>query len=254
MADVFCKKCYFGNETFTVKGVQFTMIAVEGGTFTMGATPEQGSDAESDEKPTHQVTLSDYYIGETEVTQALWQVVMGNTVSQIASENGWNTYGVGDNYPMYDISYNDCKDFVLKLNSMTGKNFRLPTEAEWEFAARGGNKSRGYKYSGSNDVDDVAWYWVNSVSETHPVKTKQVNELGIYGMSGNVSEWCSDWYGDYSSAAQTNPKGAITGSNRVYRGGSRYINARYCRSSSRGYNNPVSGCNHLGFRLALSAE
>ena len=245
---------FFENQTFTVKGVQFTMIAVEGGTFTMGATPEQGSDAYSDEKPAHQVTLSKYYIGETEVTQALWKTVMGKTVSQIASENGESTYGVGDNYPMYFISWNDCQEFIRKLNVLTGKNFRLPTEAEWEFAARGGINSRGYKYSGSNNVDNVAWYEDNSGDKTHPVKTKQPNELGIYDMSGNVWEWCQDWCGSYSSAAQTNPKGATTGSRRVHRGGSWRGIAGSCRSSYRNLIIPGNRLSNLGFRLVLSAE
>ena len=269
-----------GNQTFTVKGVEFTMVAVEGGTFTMGATPEQGKDVKSDEKPAHQVTLSSYYIGETEVTQALWEAVMGktvsqiaseisrgtevtqalwkavmgNTVSQIASEISRKTYGVGDNYPMYYISWDDCQEFIQKLNALTGKNFRLPTEAEWEYAARGGNKSRGYKYSGSNNIGDVAWYKDNSGKKTHPVKTKQANELGIYDMSGNVWEWCQDWYGKYSSNAQTNPTGPATASNRVSRGGSWGDGARYCRSLIRGGINPGDRDNTLGFRLVLSAE
>ena len=246
MADVFCKKCYFGNETFTVKGVQFTMIAVEGGTFTMGATPEQGSDAYEREKPTHQVTLSNYYIGETEVTQALWQAVIGNNPSNFK----------GDNLPVEYISWDDCQEFIKKLNVLTGKNFRLPTEAEWEFAARGGKKSRGYKYSGSNNIDGVAWYGDNSGYETHTVKTKQANELGIYDMSGNVGEWCQDWYGydSYSSAAQTNPKGPNSGSCRVNRGGSLDFSARRCRSSYRCYCDPDVRGRNLGFRLVLSAE
>ena len=248
MADVFCKKCYFGNETFTVKGVEFTMIAVEGGTFTMGATPEQGSDAEDWEKPTHQVTLSSYYIGETEVTQALWQAVMGKNPS-------WYK---GDNLPVEEVSWNDCQDFIKKLNALTGKNFRLPTEAEWEYAARGGNKSRGYKYSSSNNIGNVAWYKNNSAYKEHPFKTKRPNELGIYDMSGNVWEWCSDWYEDYSSAAQTNPKGATTGSYRVIRGGAwRDVwvdGAENCRSSSRGRYSSSRRERDLGFRLVLSAE
>ena len=267
-----------GNQTFTVKGVEFTMVAVEGGTFTMGATPEQGKDVKSDEKPAHQVTLSSYYIGETEVTQALWEAVMGktvsqiaseisrgtevtqalwkavmgNTVSQIASEISRKTYGVGDNYPMYYISWDDCQEFIQKLNALTGKNFRLPTEAEWEYAARGGNKSRGYKYSGSNNIGDVAWYKDNSGKKTHPVKTKQANELGIYDMSGNVWEWCQDWYGKYSSNAQTNTTGPATASNRVSRGGSWGDGARYCRSLIRGGINPGDRDKGLGFRLVLS--
>ena len=237
---------FFENQTFTVKGVQFNMIAVEGGTFTMGATPEQGSDAYEREKPTHQVTLSNYYIGETEVTQALWQAVIGNNPSNFK----------GDNLPVEYISWDDCQEFIKKLNVLTGKNFRLPTEAEWEFAARGGKKSRGYKYSGSNNIDGVAWYGDNSGYETHTVKTKQANELGIYDMSGNVGEWCQDWYGydSYSSAAQTNPKGPNSGSCRVNRGGSLDFSARRCRSSYRCYCDPDVRGRNLGFRLVLSAE
>ena len=230
------------NKTFTVKGVKFTMVAVEGGTFTMGATSEQGSDAAGDEKPTHQVTLSSYYIGKTEVTQALWKAVMGKNPSKFK----------GDNLPVENVSWDDCQEFIKKLNALTGKNFRLPTEAEWEYAARGGNKSRSYKYSGSNNIDDVAWYNKNSENRTHPVKTKQSNELGIYDMCGNVWEWCQDRYGDYSSATQTNPKGATTGSNRVNRGGSSGSYGRYCRSSYRSYNTPGYSDKFLGLRLALT--
>ena len=228
--------------TFFVDGVEFKMIGVEGGTFTMGATSEQGSEADDDEKPTHSVTLSSYYIGETEVTQALWQAVMGNNPSWFK----------GYNLPVESISYEDIQGFITKLNQKTGKTFRLPTEAEWEFAARGGNKSKGYKYSGSNNLNDVAWYDGNSNSKTHPVKTKQANELGLYDMSGNIWEWCSDWYGDYSSSSQTNPSGANSGSNRVVRGGSWGINARRCRVSDRDYGNPSYSYYDLGFRLALA--
>ena len=231
------------NQTFTVAGVSFTMVFVEGGTFTMGATSEQGSDADDDEKPTHRVTLSDYYIGETEVTQALWKAVMGSNPS----------YFKGDNLPVEQVSYDDVKTFITKLNQKTGKTFRLPTEAEWEYAARGGGKSKGYKYSGSNNIDDVAWYYGNSNNKTHPVKTKRPNELGIYDMSGNVWEWCSDWYGAYSSSSQTNPTGPSSGSNRVPRGGSWYNFARYCRVSNRSdYYFPSHRINYLGFRLALA--
>ena len=230
------------NKTFTVKGVTFTMVAVEGGTFMMGATSEQVSDADSDEKPVHQVTLSSYYIGQTEVTQALWEAVMGNNPS--ISE--------GDNKPVEEVSWDDCQTFVSKLNQLTGKRFRLPTEAEWEYACRGGKKSRGYKYSGSNTIDDVAWYGGNSSNETHTVATKSPNELGIYDMSGNVYEWCQDWKGSYSSAAQTNPTGASSGSYRVYRGGSWIYYAKYCRSSFRNCITPDSRSGNLGLRLALS--
>ncbi len=226
----------------TVSGVTFTMVAVEGGTFMMGATSEQGSDAFSDEKPVHQVTLSSYYIGQTEVTQALWKAVMGNNPSE----------SKGDNKPVECVSWDDCQDFVIKLNQLTGKRFRLPTEAEWEYACRGGKKSRGYKYSGSNTIDDVAWYYDNSKRKTHPVATKSPNELGIYDMIGNVWEWCQDWNGSYSSAAQTNPTGASSGSCRVDRGGCWSSYAKDCRSSNRRGNAPDDRGLNLGLRLALS--
>ena len=242
------------NKTFTVKGVTFTMVAVEGGTFMMGATSEQGSDAHYGEKPVHQVTLSSYYIGQTEVTQALWKAVMGTTISEQRDKVGtsWSLYGEGDNFPMYYISWDDCQTFVSKLNQLTGKRFRLPTEAEWEYACRGGKKSRGYKYSGSNTIDDVAWYTSNSKRKTHPVATKSPNELGIYDMSGNVYEWCQDWYGSYSSAAQTNPTGASSGSVRVHRGGGWFNYAKFCRSSDRNGYLPDYRSSNLGLRLVLS--
>ncbi len=227
---------------FTVNGISFKMVFVEGGTFTMGATEEQGSDAFSDEKPTHSVTLSDYYIGETEVTQELWKAVMGKNPS----------YFKGNDLPVERVSYKDVQKFITKLNQKTGKTFRLPTEAEWEYAARGGKKSKGYKYSGSNNINDVAWYYDNSNSKTHSVKTKQPNELGIYDMSGNVEEWCSDWYGDYTSYSQTNPQGPSSGSYRVIRGGSWSFNAKGCRVASRIHIYPSNGYDDLGFRLALS--
>ena len=236
----------FSNKTFTVNGVSFDMIAVKGGTFTMGGTSEQGSDAYDSEKPTHSVTLSDYYIGKFEVTQELWRAVMGNEPTY---NDGWTKeYGRGNNYPAYRISWNDCQEFIKKLNQKTGANFRLPTEAEWEYAARGGNKSKGYKYSGSNTIGNVEWY---SSSKTHQVGTKSPNELGIYDMSGNVLEWCQDWYGDYSSGSQTNPTGPSSGFNRVSRGGSWSEYAMFCRVSCREYNTPDARRNHLGFRLAL---
>ncbi|MCI6461408.1 MAG: formylglycine-generating enzyme family protein [Prevotella sp.] len=230
------------NKTFTVKGVTFTMVAVEGGSFMMGATSEQGSDARDDEKPVHQVTLSSYYIGQTEVTQALWKAVMGNNPSA----------NKGDNKPVEKVSWNDCQDFVIKLNQLTGKRFRLPTEAEWEYACRGGKKSMGYKYSGSNTIRDVAWYRSNSSFKTHSVGTKSPNELGIYDMSGNVYEWCQDWCGSYSSTAQTNPTGALSGSWRVIRGGGCVNSAKLCRSSYRSIYVPDYCSFDLGLRLVLS--
>ena len=209
----------------------------------MGATSEQGSDAYNNEKPVHSVTLSDYYIGETEVTQELWQAVMGINLSYFSGY---------PQRPVETVSWNDCQTFITKLNELTGKNFRLPTEAEWEYAARGGNKSKGYKYSGSNTIRDVAWYDGNCGSATHDVKTKQANELGIYDMSGNVWEWCQDWYGIYSSNSQTNPTGPSSGSSRVLRGGSWSGSARRCRVSFRGSHYPGNRINYSGFRLALS--
>ena len=229
---------------FTVNGVSFNMIAVEGGTFQMGATSEQGSDAYGDEKHVHSVTLSDYYIGETEVTQELWEAVMGSNPSVFSGY---------PQRPVECVSWNNCQEFITKLNNLTGKNFRLPTEAEWEYAARGGNKSNGYKYSGSNTIGNVAWYTDNSGFETHDVKTKQANELGIYDMSGNVWEWCQDWYGSnyYSNSPSTNPTGPTSGSARVLRGGGWYDNAGYCRVSYRNFDIPGSRGNNSGFRLIL---
>ena len=226
---------------FSIGNVRFEMVRVEGGTFTMGATAEQGSDANEDEKPAHQVTLSSYMIGKTEVTQELWEAVMGSNPSDFK----------GSNLPVEEVSWEDCQTFIRKLNALTGKNFRLPTEAEWEFAARGGNNSRGYKYSGSNTLSNVAWYDDNSSDKTHPVATKAPNELGIYDMSGNVWEWCSDWYGSYSSSSQYNPTGSNTGSHRVARGGCGDYYARDCRVSIRDFIDPAYLDNYLGLRLAL---
>ena len=220
------------------------MVFVKGGTFTMGATAEQGSDAYDSEKPTHSVTLSDYYIGKYEVTQAQWRAVMGNNPSKFT----------GDNNPVEQVSWNDVQEFITKLNAQTGKRFRLPTEAEWEYAARGGNQSKGYKYSGGNSISEVAWYDNNSGSKTHPVGQKTPNELGIYDMSGNVWEWCQDWYGSYSSSSQTNPTGPSSGSYRVLRGGCWYTFAGICRVSNLTYYNPDYRSDYFGFRLALSAD
>jgi len=226
-------------ETITVNGVSFNMVRVDGGTFMMGATSEQGNDVW--DGPAHQVTLSTYSIGETEVTQVLWQAVMGSNPSNRK----------GDNLPVEQVSWKDCQKFIKKLNQLTGRRFRLPTEAEWEYAARGGNKSRGYKYSGSNNIVDVAWYDDNSSRKTHSVKTKQANELGLYDMSGNVWEWCQDWYGSYSSGSQTNPTGPPSGPGRVNRGGSWSDLARGCRVSYRSGDSPGYAGHFLGLRLAL---
>ena len=248
------------NITIPVKdGISIDMVRVEAGTFTMGATPEMVNPWDG-EKPTHQVTLTnDYYIGKYEVTQALWKAVMGNNPS----------YFKGDDLPVEQVSWYDCQEFISKLNSITGKSFRLPTEAEWEYAARGGKENRvlrsiissvwsvarvvkGYQYSGSNNISDVAWYEDNSDSKTHAVGSKQGNELGIYDMSGNVWEWCQDWKGTYSSSSQVNPTGANSGSERVFRGGCWFYAAGYCRSSYRYFFTPDIRSYTLGFRLVLS--
>ena len=226
------------------------MVKVKGGTFTMGATAEQGSDPSDDEKPAHRVTLSDYYIGKYEVTQAEWEAVMGEK----PTSDGYNwtsEYGIGGNYPAYYISWNDCDAFIRKLNEMTGLNFKLPTEAQWEFAARGGNKSRGYKFSGGDYID-------RSGRKTHPVGDKQANELGLHDMSGNVYEWCSDRYGKsyYSSSPQLDPIGPGSGLDRVLRGGS-WLTALVIsggsanRVTSRYHSAVTSRYNSHGMRLAL---
>ena len=240
-----------------VSGFSFDMVYVEGGTFLMGATEEQGEDYDSDEKPVHSVTLSDYYIGKYEVTQGLWEAVMGTGVEEQMEKAGESDlYGVGDDYPMYYVSWDDAQEFVKKLNKLTGKNYVLPSEAQWEYAARGGVKSRGYKYSGSNTIDDVAWYnWFwpsdNSETSTYPVGAKLPNELGIYDMSGNVWEWCGDRRGLYSDVSQTDPTGPSSGFFRVCRGGGWNDDARDCRVSCRCPGIPASRAYRLGFRVAL---
>ena len=231
-----------GERVYTVDGVSFTMIEVEGGTFTMGLT---GTQLESEEEwalPTHTVTLSSYNIGKTEVTQELWQAVMGYNPS---------AYPGDPNRPVESISWNDCQSFITKLNQMTGENFRLPTEAEWEFAARGGNKTQGYMYSGSNDLDAVAWYSDNNNNtSSFPVGQKDANELGIYDMSGNLWEWCQDWFGDYTADPQVNPTGPSTGSDRVVRGGAFFNGQVGQRVWFRNYTTPTNSAEGLGMRLA----
>ena len=234
--------------TVEIGDVSFKMVAVEGGTFNMGSND---SEAYINEKPVHSVTLSDYYIGETEVTQALWKAVMGSNPSKFK----------GSSNPVEEVSYNDCIDFINKLNTLlagqlpAGRKFRLPTEAEWEFAARGGNKGKNnnYKYSGSNSIDAVAWYDGNIGDKTHPVKGKQPNELGLYDMSGNVDEWCNDCYGSdyYSSSPQTNPQGPSSGEFRVFRGGSWYNGVQGCRVALRSCDGPDNRYSYSGLRLAF---
>lgn len=230
-------------ETFTVNGVSFKMIKVEGGTFMMGATEEEDADYQVFKgSPKHQVTLSDYSIGETEVTQELWLAVMGSNPSA-------NT---GDLLrPVENVNWFDCDTFIMRLNALTGKEFRLPSEAEWEFAAHGGNLTQGYIYAGSDSIDEVAWYIANSDNVTHAVATKAPNELGIYDMNGNAEEWCNDWYYLYTEEPVTNPTGPETGRSRVHRGG-RYSGAvKFCRITRRDGFSPGVRRTYMGLRLAM---
>ena len=218
------------------------MVPVEGGMFMMGATAEQGDDAFDDESPAHQVTVSSFSIGKYEVTQEEWEAVRGENPSGFKGDK---------KRPVENVSWDDCQEFISKLNELTGKQFRLPTEAEWEFAARGGNKNlEQTKYAGGADIDAVAWYYDNSGSTTHPVGEKSPNALGLYDMSGNVREWCEDYYGPYDSSTQKDPKGPASGSDRVIRGWSWGNYARICRVSCRYRNNPSNRININGFRLA----
>ncbi|MCR5820686.1 MAG: formylglycine-generating enzyme family protein [Bacteroidaceae bacterium] len=219
-----------------------SMVFVEGGTFTMGAAKNQLKDAESDEKHPHQVTLSDYYICKYEVTQELWMLVMETNPSHFK----------GAHKPVENITWDDAQVFIKKLNELTGLQFRMPTEAEWEYAARGGKLSKGYKYAGSNSINEVAWYNGNSGNSTHDVGEKAPNELGLFDMSGNVYEWCQDWKAPYPSAAQTNPVGAEEGTNRVNRGGRWCGSSRACRTSDRSMSSPDYHFYHLGMRLAIT--
>ena len=223
-------------------GVVIELIKVEAGNFTMGATSANEKPDEN-EKPAHEITLSqNYYIGKYEVTQEVWKAVMGNNPSKFK----------GNNLPVEMVSWKDCQKFIDKLNRITGEHFRLPSEAEWEYAARGGNKSNGYLYSGSDNLDEVAWYNENSGKRTHNVGTKKANELGIYDMSGNVMEWCQDWFGFYTVSSRINPTGPNTGTLRINRGGCWYSYPWYCRSLSRNKISPDDSYFNLGFRLALS--
>ena len=234
----------YNNGVLKVGSVEYPMVYVSGGSFDMGATSEQtANNPKSAEYPVHRVTLSGYSIGKYEVTQELWEAVMGSNPS----------YFKGARKPVELVSWDNCQEFIRKLNDLTGANFRLPTEAEWEFAARGGNSSRGYRYSGSDSIGNVAWYEDNSGSQTHDVGLKSPNELGIYDMSGNVYEWCSDWYGSYSSSSQTNPKGPGSGSSRVHRGGNWggnwVFDAGRCRVSHRSRTSPDLRLINIGLRL-----
>ena len=228
-------------EVFTVKGVSFKMVHVESGTFKMGANTGD-TEAYNDEKKAHEVTLSGYWISETQVTQELWLAVMDENPSKFKGD---------PNLPVEYVSFEDCKEFIKRLNKLTRREFRLPTEAQWEFAARGGNLSKGYKYAGGDDIYAMAWFNRNSERKTHPVRELAPNELGIYDMSGNVHECCNDWFGNYSPSANTDPTGPKKGFQRVCRGGCCVDPSRHCRISFRTTISPKDKTDFLGLRLAL---
>jgi len=218
--------------------LNFDMVYVRGGTFTMGS-----NEGDADEKPTHQVTLSDFYIGKYEVTQKQWKALMGTNPSEFK----------GDNLPVEKVSWNDVQEFIKKLNAKTGKKYSLPTEAQWEYAAGGGANNRT-KWAGTNSESSVGtyiWYDGNSGNKTYPIGTKNPNQLGIYDMSGNVWEWCLDWYGNYSSDSQTNTKGAQSGTHRIGRGGGWGDYNPYCRVTNRSKGIPTNTINDLGFRIVF---
>lgn len=223
-----------------VNGVPFQMIWIEGGTFQMGLLPDQKNIKSSEQ--TISVSLNNYYIGESEVTQALWKAVMGSNPS----------IHIGDGKPVDNVSWEDCQEFIRKLNLITGKTFRLPTEAEWEFAARGGNNGDKWAYSGSNEIEDVAWYGRNSRNNTFPVKSKKSNSLGLYDMSGNVHEWCNDWYEDYESHAQSDSSKPNSSKGKIIRGGCYSSSKDSCSVTFRSYGGADKSNLRVGFRLALS--
>ena len=238
----------------TALGLNMKMIYVEGGTFMMGA-PDDDMDAADNEKPQHKVTLDSYYIAEFEVTQYQWEKVMGTNIYQQQDKaNEPTIMGVGNDFPMYYINTEEAKKFCKKLTKLTGKRYNLPTEAQWEFAARGGNKSKGFTYSGSNNVDEVAWYEDDRPTNIqHPVGQKQANELGLYDMSGNVWERCLDEYGSYSLKNQTNPVGTLGDDYNdelvVVRGGGFDGPAYCCRITYRGLTPPSFRFDRHGFRV-----
>ncbi|MBR4828601.1 MAG: SUMF1/EgtB/PvdO family nonheme iron enzyme [Muribaculaceae bacterium] len=229
----------------TVNGVTFVMVPVQGGTFTMGATVDEGMYARRNEYPAHKVTLWGYYISESEVTQEQWLAV--------TNDSTWDYQGDLQR-PMVNVSLFDCAKFVDQLTALSGKIFRMPTEAEWEFAARGGSEGVRYRFSGSDYADEVAWYSDNSGGSTHPVKTKMPNSLGIYDMSGNVLEWCQDWYSSYNETPETNPVGPESGLTNVVRGGAWDFSYSLCHVTCRNNFDPYTRADDLGFRIVMNMD
>ena len=243
---------------FSVNGVPFTMVEVPGGVFRMGCSGPEG-ECDPSAMPAHEVQLSDFCIGQTEVTQGLWQAVMGTSLAKQRDTNNkkGKLNGEGANYPMYYISWNDCQSFIDKLNEVLAPQlgnlrFCLPTEAQWEYAAQGGEVASKPRFSGNNIISSVAWYKSNSGGKTHPVAAKAANALGIYDMTGNVREWCHDYGGDYSTEPQTDPVGAPAGLLRIVRGGAYNNSELFCPIVNRGYDRPKKGSDNTGMRLALS--
>lgn len=231
--------------TITVKDLTFEMVRVKGGTFTMGCSNAKDKDCYDNEFPAHEVTVDSFAIGKLEVTQQLWVAVMEKNPSK------WKN----DSLPVERVSWEKVQIFIDKLNRITGRTFRLPTEAEWEYAARGGEKSKNHKYAGcSQDLGSYAWYGPNADSHTHKVGRKKPNELGLYDMSGNVWEWCSDYLGAYTDNAQTNPKGPKHGDERILKGGCYSSPTRGCRITDRSNYNPKLGYSYYGFRLAMDLK
>jgi len=230
----------FSDYNEKVAGIEIEMVAVAGGTFQMGCTNEQ-TNCYDNEKPVHTVSVEDYYIGRFEISQMQWQAIMGTNPSS-------KSKGFGGIYPVNNVSWNDVQSFLIKLNQLTNKRYRLPTEAEWEYAARGGDKSKGFLYSGSNDIKSVAWYTGNSKNKAHPVGQNLPNELDIYDMSGNVWEWCASWYARYSKDGEdANP----SNSDRIIRGGGWLSQDRKCRVVTRDYTDPDDYDDNIGFRIAF---
>ena len=232
--------------TDTSGGINLDMVAVKGGAFQMGS-----SNSDEDERPIHRITVSDFYIGKFEVTQAQWQAIMGNNLS-------CKNRGSCPDCPIECISWIDVQEYIIKLNKKTGKTYRLPTEAEWEYAAGGGNADRN-KWAGFDNIESIdsfAWYYLNSNSTSHSIGQKQPNQLGLYDLSGNIYEWCSDWYSDsyYNNSPDTNPGGASFGSKRVIRGGSWGRSSSRCRVANRDFYSPANSYDLIGFRLALSVK